>query len=259
MDNLIKNNGIVLLVIIGLPGLFAWLLTIINRQTKVNLVNHYGINSQVYCGFLGIIIHELSHLILALIFRHGIQSVRLLKRPHLHPEDESADDLALGYVNHTWNRHSRYQVIGNLFIGVAPIFGCTAALLGLDWLLAPGLFQAIFKLADTPEQPQWAASFHALNSTPTSWWQLLMLLFLTLVIVIGGFDLSPADYQNSAIGLYSTIVIIIVLTTLLTFIGITGWIHTLVTWGLMVAIILGYSLLVSLLVMLVTHLLTNRA
>ena len=75
MDNLIKNNGIVLLVIIGLPGLFAWLLTIINRQTKVNLVNHYGINSQVYCGFLGIIIHELSHLILALIFRHGIQSV----------------------------------------------------------------------------------------------------------------------------------------------------------------------------------------
>ncbi|MDV2576154.1 hypothetical protein RYX41_05660 [Lactiplantibacillus plantarum] len=45
---------------------------------------------------------------------------------------------------------------------------------------------------------------------------------LTLVIVIGGFDLSPADYQNSAIGLYSTIVIIIVLTTLLTFIGITG-------------------------------------
>ena len=79
------------------------------------------------------------------------------------------------------------------------------------------------------------------------------------VIVIGGFDLSPADYQNSAIGLYSTIGIIIVLTTLLTFIGITGWIHTLVTWGLMVAIILGYSLLVSLLVMLVTHLLTNRA
>ena len=259
MENLIKNNSIVLLIIIGLPGLFAWLLTSVNRQTKANLVNHYGINSQVYFGFLGIIIHELSHLVLALIFRHGIQSVRLLKRPHLHPENETADDLALGYVNHTWNRHSLYQVIGNLFIGVAPIFGCTAALLGLDWFLAPGLFQAIFKLADTPEQPQWTASWQALTSTSTSWWQLLLLLILTVTIVIGGFDLSPADYQNSAIGLYSTVGIVLVLTTLLTLIGITSWIHTLVTWGLMVAIILGYSLLVSLVVMLITHLLTNRA
>ncbi|ERL42749.1 integral membrane protein [Lactiplantibacillus paraplantarum] len=259
MENLIKNNSIVLLIIIGLPGLFTWLLTSVNRQTKANLVNHYGINSQVYCGFLGIIIHELSHLVLALIFRHGIQSVRLLKRPHLHPENETADDLALGYVNHTWNRHSLYQVIGNLFIGVAPIFGCTAALLGLDWFLAPGLFQAIFKLADTPGQPQWTASWQALTSTSTSWWQLLLLLILTVTIVIGGFDLSPADYQNSAIGLYSTVGIVLVLTTLLTLIGITNWIHTLVTWGLMVAIILGYSLLVSLVVMLITHLLTNRA
>ncbi|MDV0431766.1 hypothetical protein RXV91_12905 [Lactiplantibacillus sp. DA1] len=259
MENLIKNNSIVLLIIIGLPGLFAWLLTIVNRKTKANLVNHYGINSQVYCGFLGIIIHELSHLVLALIFRHGIQSVRLLKRPHLHPENESADDLALGYVNHTWNRRSLYQVIGNLFIGVAPIFGCTAALLGLDWLLAPGLFQAIFKLADTPEQLQWTASWQTLTSTSTSWWQLLLLLILTVTIVIGGFDLSPADYQNSTIGLYSTVGILLVLTTLLTLIGITSWIHTLVTWGLMVAIILGYSLFVSLVVMLITHLLTNRA
>ena len=259
MENLIKNNGIVLLIIIGLPGLFAWLLTQINRQTKANLVNHFGINSQVYCGFLGIIIHELSHLILALIFRHGIQSIRLLKLPHLHPNNASGDDLALGYVNHTWNRHSLYQVIGNLFIGVAPIFGCTAALLGLDWLLAPGLFQAILSVADTPEHPQWAASFQALTSTAVSWWQLLVLLLLTITIVVGGFDLSPADYQNSAIGLYSTVALLVGITSLLTLIGITSWIHTLMTWGLMIAIILSYALVVSLVIMLLTRLLTNRA
>ncbi|MBU7446717.1 MULTISPECIES: hypothetical protein [Lactiplantibacillus] len=259
MENLFKNNGLALLILIGVPGVFAWLLTLVNRQTKANLVNHYGINSQVYCVFLGIIIHELSHLIVALIFRHGIHSVRLLKLPRLHQVDDSDEAMALGYVNHTWNRHSLYQVIGNLFIGVAPIFGCTAALLGLDRLLAPGLFRAVFLLADTPEQPQWAASLHALTTTPVSWWQALLLLFLTLTIVIGGFDLSPADYQNSAIGLYSTVGLIIVITSILTLIGITGWLHQLVTWGLLVAMILSYSLLLSLIVMAVTRLLSNRA
>ncbi|WP_318765603.1 hypothetical protein [Lactiplantibacillus carotarum] len=259
MKELIENNGLVLLITLGIPGGFAWLLTIINRRSKANLVNHFGINSQVYCGFLGIMLHEISHLIMAIIFRHGIQSVRLLKRPHLHPDDEANDDLALGYVNHTWNRHNPYQVIGNLFIGVAPIFGCTAALLGLDQLLAPGLAQAILKLAESPSQPDWTGSWTALVTTPVGWWQALVLLFLTVTIVLGGFDLSPADYQNSALGLYTTFGIIIVVTTLLTLIGITGWIQVLVSWGFTLAIILCYSLIVSLIVMLITQILTNRA
>ncbi|RRK10646.1 hypothetical protein D1831_06175 [Lactiplantibacillus garii] len=258
MKELIMNNLLVLLITLGIPGSFAGLLTIINRRSKANLVNHFGINSQVYCGFLGIILHEISHLILAIIFRHGIQSVQLLKRPHLHPDTDAGDDLAMGYVNHTWNRHDPYQVIGNLFIGVAPIFGCTAALLGLDWWLAPGLGQAILKLAETPAHPDWSGSWAALVSTPIGWWQAPLLLFLTITIVLGGFDLSPADYQNSTVGLYSTFAVIVTITTILTLLGITGWITTLVSWGFTVAIILCYSLIVSLIVMLITQVLTNR-
>jgi len=258
LKEIITNNGLVLLITLGLPELFTWLLSLTNRHTKVNLATRFGINSQVYIGFLGIMIHELSHLLIALLFRHQISSFRLVKRPHLQVEDRAEPDLALGYVRHTWNRRSPYQLIGNLFIGMAPIFGCTAVLLGLDQLLAPGLAKAIFALADTPTAPDWSASWQALTSTPFSWWQGLLLLILTITIVVGGLELSSADYQNQAIGLYSMIALLILITTIFTLLGITSWIHTLVMGGLTVAIILSYSLIVSLLIMLGSNLLTRR-
>ncbi|MFD1421093.1 hypothetical protein [Lactiplantibacillus songbeiensis] len=255
MKQLVINYALVLGNLLGLPAVFAWLLTVVNRQTKRNLVTKFGINSQVYLGCLGIIIHETSHLIMALIFRHGIQSVRLLKLPHVNRRHGGDDDLALGYVNHTWNQHSFYQTIGNLFIGVAPIFGCTASLLGLDYLLFPGLAHAILKLAAKPMRLAWTASWSVLTQQVGNWWQLLLLLLLTVLIVIGGFDLSPADYQNSALGLSSTIVVLVVFTTIITLLDAhaTVILQAVTTFGLTMAIILSYSLVVSLLVMLITR------
>lgn len=252
---LLINNLFVLGSLLALPAGFAWLLTFVNRQTKGNLVTRFGINSQVYLGWLGIIIHETSHLIMALIFRHGIQSVRLLKLPHLNREATDDTDLALGYVNHTWNQHSFYQTIGNLFIGVAPIFGCTASLLGLDYLLFPGLAHAILKIAAHPTQPTWQSSWQALTTGFGGWGALLILLGLTIFIVIGGFDLSPADYQNSALGLSSTVILLVVFTTIITLLDAhaTVIVGAIVTFGLTMAIILSYALIISLIVMAVTR------
>ncbi|MFC6182276.1 hypothetical protein [Lactiplantibacillus daowaiensis] len=257
MKQLIINNVLVLGSLLGLPAGFAWLLTRVNRQTKGNLVSRFGLNSQVYLGCLGIIIHETSHLIMALIFRHGIQSVRLLKLPHLNRADGADDDLALGYVNHTWNQHSFYQTIGNLFIGVAPIFGCTASLLGLDYWLFPGLAHAIIKLAANPTAPAWQASWQVLQAGIGSWGQMGLLLILTILIVIGGFDLSPADYQNSALGLSSTLILLLVFTTVVTLLDqhATVILQAVITFGFTIAIILSYSLLISLIVMLITRVL----
>lgn len=260
MAQFIWNLLLVLLSLLGLPALLAWLLTIVNRQTKANLVNRYGINSQVYLGCLGIIIHELSHLIMAVIFRHHIQSVRLLKLPHLNQDTGVPEDLALGYVNHTWSQASIYQNVGNLFIGVAPIFGCTASLLGLDALLYPGLSQAIFRLADHPFDPDWAGSWAALTTNISGWWQLLLLLFLTILIVIGGFDLSPADYKNSSLGLSTMLIFLTVATIIFSIFDqqSTLILKAVTSFGFTVAMILGYSLLVSIIVMLITRLLPLR-
>jgi len=256
----IENLLIVLLSLLGLPALFAWVLTLVNRQSKASLVDRYGMNSQVYLGCLGIIIHELSHLIMAVIFHHSIQSVRLLKLPHLNQANGADDDLALGYVNHNWRQASVYQNVGNLFIGVAPIFGCTASLLGLDALLYPGLAQAIFKLADRPFDPDWTGSWTALTTNFGGWWQLLLLLLLTILIVLGGFDLSPADYQNSSLGLTTMLILLTVVTVIFTIHKpyTAVFMKAVMSFGVTVAMILTYSLVVSVILMLVIKLLPQR-
>jgi hypothetical protein len=62
-------------------------------------------------GFIGIVIHELSHLILALFFRHDIESVSLFNL--------NRDDLS-GFVVSSYNRQSFYQKLGLYFVGVGP-------------------------------------------------------------------------------------------------------------------------------------------
>ncbi|MGY0276604.1 hypothetical protein [Limosilactobacillus fermentum] len=74
--------------------------------------------AQVIGGGIGIIIHELSHLIVALLFRHQIKGVALLRIPR--PND---GDTSLGYVQHAGQTTSLYQRSGNFFIGVAPLIG----------------------------------------------------------------------------------------------------------------------------------------
>lgn len=105
--------------------------------------------------------------------------MRLLKLPHVDPLNEEASDLSLGYVNHVWNPNSYYQVVGNLFIGVAPVFGCTATSLGLMSLLAPKPYNAVLTLAEVPSKVNLLSSLNTLLMS-IGWWQPLLLLLLTI-------------------------------------------------------------------------------
>lgn len=58
-------------------------------------------------------IHEMSHALACLIFRHKITKMVLFS-PNLTTGQ-------LGYVAHSWDRNSLYQCIGCLFISIAPI------------------------------------------------------------------------------------------------------------------------------------------
>ncbi len=64
-------------------------------------------------GVIGTPIHELSHAVMCLVFFHRIEEVKFFQ-----VNDENG---VLGYVNHSYNKRNIYQVIGNYFIGVAPI------------------------------------------------------------------------------------------------------------------------------------------
>lgn len=251
-----KNLGIVGLDLIVIPFVFVALLTYLNRDTKRFLANGFGVNSELYLGFIGIFFHELSHLLAALVFGHRIEQVRLLKRPH--PQQRGRDgqpDLALGYVNHTWNQRNWYQTTGNLFIGVAPIFGCAAVLLGLTALLIPSWFQGMLTLIANPFALDWTGFFGALGGDSHPWVRWPIMILLSLNLSIGGFDLSAADFANSRIGLIGFITIVVVLTVGLTlFNAASGFLRLLTAAIILLAVVLGYALLISLLTNLLVRL-----
>jgi hypothetical protein len=105
------------IIFIIFPALLILLIKQLSYLANEKLVNTFGFNSQIYVGGLGVIIHELSHLLLALIFLHHIDSVCLLRIPN----HNDISDKSLGYVRHSWSSRSIYQTIGNVFIGTAPV------------------------------------------------------------------------------------------------------------------------------------------
>lgn len=77
-----------------------------------------------FSAWLGTPIHELSHAFVCLIFGHKIQRLVLF-----NPDSRGT----LGYVNHAYNNRSIWQVMGNFFIGIAPLFGGLLALYLVTW------------------------------------------------------------------------------------------------------------------------------
>ena len=104
--------------VLGVFIVFGILLNLIEAKNNELIQSSLGIKFIVFTGFIGTIVHELSHMLMAFIFNHKIVKVELF-RPFKYKENG-----VLGYVKHTYNPSSLYQQIGNFFIGIAPmIFG----------------------------------------------------------------------------------------------------------------------------------------
>ncbi len=78
-------------------------------------------------GWLGTIVHEFGHAVFCIIFGHKITDMKLFD-----PDPETG---SLGYVAHSYNPRSIYQLMGNFFIGIGPILLGTAIIYLLSYLL----------------------------------------------------------------------------------------------------------------------------
>ncbi len=174
-------------------------------------------------GWLGTIVHELGHAIFCVIFRHKITDLKLFD-----PDPETG---SLGYVIHSYNPASIYQLVGNFFIGIGPILLGTAIIYLLSYLLL-GLNP--FNIADNykivaSHLNSWDSFmqlFQNLSSSSGSllievfsWhnlsrWQLYA--FIYLVFAIGNsITLSQSDMKGTLKG-FSVILVLILIFNLAT-------------------------------------------
>ncbi len=113
----------------GLAGLLA-LLHLMERSVGRFLSHRLGWNAVLVTGWIGVPVHELSHLALARLFGHRIIDYRLFA-----PDPASG---TLGYVRHGYSRPSPWQLVGALFIGVAPVLlGGTLLVALMAWMVPP--------------------------------------------------------------------------------------------------------------------------
>lgn len=222
-----------LAVVVPLLGVLG--LTYINRDSKRLLGNTWGVESEIWLGGLGIAIHELSHLIMSVVFGHQIESFKLLVMPWNIYRQPPEDAGVLGYVNHYWNNDSLYQSLGNAFIGIAPIFGCSFSLIFLTKYLAPGLFTAYRFLADhmmTDLSPSHLMTLipEALRTITfpggmTGLICFLVWIVLSINITVGGFDLSPQDLKSTRVAFVEIYIILAAVFFALCYLGMSQWIN----------------------------------
>jgi len=216
-------TGLLLLILLGplfLLALPTHYLARFIRQCACNILT-----PRMYLwtiGWLGTIVHETGHALFCVIFGHHITQIKFFE---LEPQEQ-----LLGFVAHTYNSKSPYQVIGRLFISIGPILFGTVVIALAGWLLLGNalrdtLYQGPLGVTmfNSPEMlfaalknilfSLWAFITYLLSAA-LPFWRIALFLYVTLSIG-SAMALSPLDIQGAKQG-FKYLVIALFIFNLLT-------------------------------------------
>ncbi|MCD7729692.1 MAG: metalloprotease family protein [Clostridia bacterium] len=241
---------------LGLIFLFGKVIALCNRK----FYSGFGSKSKLVCRITGIIgtpIHESSHALFCLIFRHKIKEIKFYQI--------SSTDGTLGYVNHTYNPKSLYQRIGNLFIGIAPIIVGSLILCLLSFLLLPDMFlevcgeiMAVDFIADTVNSFACIGRAFLICFSYITKWQWWLFLLIGSFIALH-MTLSRADIKGALSGLIFFIGLLLVIDIILAIISqslITGFTRYILIFGSFMLFFLLIFLFIMLLLLAVQALIS---
>lgn len=238
--NFIKNVVITtfghLAWLLGLILIFGLILYLLALFTRRSFVKSSGPKLDIiFTGWIGTPVHELGHALFCILFRHRIVEMKLY--------DPNPQDGSLGYVNHSYNPKSRYQNIGNFFIGIGPILFGAFVLYALFYYLLPdlkGVFTAVetkgAAVASGLQTGSWLGVYEALRDTSILFirqvfnpgnfatWQFWVFLYLS-ICVASHMELSPPDIKGAKSGLISLILLLLFFNLIVLGVEAFGW-HT---------------------------------
>jgi hypothetical protein len=209
--------------VILLAGLILGLFERLSNNFMQKSLGRKGI---LITAWLGTPIHEIGHALMCVIFKHKITSIKLL--------NTRFENGILGYVEHSYNKNSLYERVGNIFIGLGPIFSGTASLiLGLYFLLPHSfdafkryliyginsdkidnnLMKSLMKASDT----LFKSIFSVNNLRDIKFW-----IFIMIAICISShIALSKADIRGAKDGLWVLFVLIFIINLVLRYFSIS--------------------------------------
>ena len=247
----------------GMIIFVGFILGFLRNHSIENFQRSFGWKAVAITAIIGVPIHELSHAILCLVFRHKISKLVLLQR-----KDENG---VLGYVNHAYNPNSIYQQTGNFFIGIAPIFGGISAIIALMYTIIPKTYNQFINISMVNISITKINSV-SLNGILNSYIDLIkiifsstnfsnpyFILFLFLAICISShISLSSADIKGASKGLIVIFFIVLVLNSFgfSKFVMAQGLLkYNIILIGFLIVSLIfsGITYLVSLLLLLIKH------
>ena len=206
------------LFVLLLPGLLlALLMTLVAGFVQKRAYAVLG--RRVYLsllGWLGTTVHECGHALGCLIFRHRIDKIAFF--------DPDPQRGTLGYVNHSYNPKNPYHLIGNFFIGIAPILlGTAVVFLLARVLLGEKLFTplgaitidsavltqagALTGLAEKTWEASRVTVLNLFGEANLHSWQLYVFLYVTLAVG-SSITLSRADLKGAGHGLFAIVALL---------------------------------------------------
>lgn len=123
------SQTLIIFLSIAIVGLLIYCV----NKIFFKVIKHRG--SYIVTGIIGTPLHELSHAVMCIIFGHKITNIKLFQMPD--------EDGVMGYVENNYNPKNIYQLMGNFFIGVAPIICGASIIYLLIMLLLPNAYDEI--------------------------------------------------------------------------------------------------------------------
>jgi len=217
----LATTGRLLLLFLGPLALAALGLHAIERALASRLVSRFGWRGVLVTGWLGVPLHELSHVAACFVFRHRIEKLSLLAI------DRTTGQL--GEVQHAWERRNLYQQLGRFFIGVAPLAGGALALWVLTLALGPPDLKLTFSQggADLPSTARdallQAGRLLRLLLAPGNLALGLTWLYLYLCLCVSA-HMSPSltDLKGGLPGFLLLVALLLVVNLVVALVGVEG-------------------------------------
>lgn len=168
-------------------------------------------------GLIGTPIHEISHALMCLLFGHKIVGIKFFQI-----DEESG---VLGYVHHTYNPRNPYAVLGNYFIGVAPILAGCAILNFTLYYCLPRTYVSLIVLSRASDGEPLYRSIGGVLSTMFSEvgnWKFWVALVANLCIALH-MNLSAADIKGSLSALPLLALLLVLVNVILGFAWRSGY------------------------------------